>query len=696
MTRIEATPGQPPKRARVRSFYLAVLVALIVVAVAAKLTAPGSVAAALGTVFAVLWSVPGVFACLRWLWRKLTYRVGVRFFLSYLLIGLTPFLLMAILAGIVGYILVGQYGSVRLGQELDTLGEHLAVRAAGAVQELGATGSQPATTLLASPIWANGPLSTWVLARGKRVWRPEGSGELTVPEWAPEGSWRGTVVVGKTLEAAAIERRADTIAAVLVPLDVANAPKVSKAQWFQARFVTHEPLAKVRKQREGTVTVTVVQGDAKGESGVRIGGENVPSDQVEPGWVTAEGNIAAGVEPRPPGGRGDRWHRMRLPWARALDTPRNWLDGSSASGKLAFAVMKVSVGGAADDFFAGPRKMGSEVRTAITASAMVFGVMYLIAVSFAVVMILSVARSTARLTRGARAVARGDLDYRIPVKRRDQLGDLAVSFNAMTESVKTMLVQVAEKERMAREMELTREIQESLLPPSELSAGPLSVWAHFRPATEVGGDYFDLFPLSSGRLMVAVGDVAGHGLHTGLLMAMVKSAVATLVQEGHTGRLLLERLNHLLLGQSIKHRMVSLALAEIDASRGVVEITSAGHPPGMLLAGEGDVEELLLSSLPLGHRWPEPPPSRSRAFGPGSRLLLYSDGLVEARAAGGEPFGYEALRGVLQAHREAPAATLVSAVLAALDRHLNGEPLADDLTLLLAEHRRTQLQTGSA
>jgi sigma-B regulation protein RsbU (phosphoserine phosphatase) len=387
---------------------------------------------------------------------------------------------------------------------------------------------------------------------------------------------------------------------------------------------------------------------------------------------------------------------MQFLWLWFAETPYRWQDGTVDSGRHLVVLIKVRVAGAFDDFFGSPKSLGAEATTFFRVLGIVFGSIYLVAVGFAALIILAVTRATARLTRGARTVARGDLDHRIPVKKRDQLGELAVSFNAMTESVKTMLVQVAEKERMAREMELAREIQESLLPPSELSAGPLSVWAHFRPATEVGGDYFDLFPLASGRLVVAVGDVAGHGLHTGLLMAMVKAAVATLVQEGHSGRALLERLNRLLLGQPVRHRMVSLSLAEVDASRAEVEITSAGHPPGMLLAAGGEVEELLLSSLPLGHRWPEPPPSRSRGFGPGSRLLLYSDGLVEARDAEGEPFGYETLREVLRTHGEAPAATLISAVLTALDRHLGGQPLTDDLTLLLVEHRRAPIQAGSS
>ena len=697
-----ASPERPDAkvagRPRPRAVYLGVLGALAALTVAVSLAAPRTDAARLGVVITCLWALPGTFVSLRWVLRKLTYRVGVRFFLSYLLIGLTPFLLMAILAAIAGYILVGQYGSVRLGQELDALGGRLSVRAAAVVQEQGAKGSQSATAVFDPPIDQSGPRFDWVLADGTRVLRPHGGAELAVPEWAPEGSWHGLVLIGKTLAEAAVERRAGRIAAIVMPLDVANARRISRLAWLQARFVAGETLPRTDQGSGVSTTVTVGTEPGTREGSVKIGGERISTEQIEAGWLNADGDVVAGVERRPQGdgatASGGRWRRLQLAWVRVPEAPRRWEGGSSARGVLALAIMKVSVGGAVDDLFAGPKKMGSEVRAALVASGLVFGTMYLVAVSFAVVMILSVARSTARLTRGARAVARGDLDYRIPVKRRDQLGDLAVSFNSMTESVRSMLAQVAERERLAREMELAREIQESLLPPSELSAGPLSVWAHFRPAAEVGGDYFDLFPLPSGRLVVAVGDVAGHGLHTGLLMAMVKSAVATLIQEGHRGRTLLERLNRLLLGQPIRHRMVSLALAEIDASGREVEITSAGHPPGMLLAGEGDVEEVLLSSLPVGHRWPEPPPSRRAAFGPGSRLLLHSDGLVEARAAGGRPFGYEALREVLRAHRGAPAATLIGAVLAALDQHLGGQPLTDDLTLLLVEHRGMPVDAG--
>ena len=133
---------------------------------------------------------------------------------------------------------------------------------------------------------------------------------------------------------------------------------------------------------------------------------------------------------------------MRFP-----EPPRSWADGSEVTERQLVTLIKVSVGGAARDLFGSQREIGREVIAALIIVTAVFSAIYLVAVSFAVVMIVAITRATARLSRGAREVGGGNLDWRIPVKKRDQLGDLALSFNAMSESVKHMLVEVAEKER---------------------------------------------------------------------------------------------------------------------------------------------------------------------------------------------------------------------------------------------------------
>ncbi len=652
------------------------LAALALAALAARLAAPGSDAAGLLLVLTCLAALPFAFWSVRWLWRRLTYRVGVRLFISYLLIGLTPFALFAGVALVAGYVLVGQFAATHVRGDVDRVSGSMSERAASAARELAAGRAERARELLERPGGneAGGLREAWVLADGGREWRSPNAAEFPVPRWVGEDGWRGEVVAGASAFLVAAQRRGEAVAALLVPLDLGNARALPARSWYEVRFVSDVRAAVTQgAAARRTAVVTADQTD-KGAT-VRINGRPVPETQVERGWLAA----------KPPGG--SRWQRLRTLWIWIAGTPRDAGTGKAIDHARVLAVIKLSPHGAFADLFGSSDRLNSEIRGHRqgpwpASSRMI----YLIAVGFAVVMILRVTRATARLTRGARAVARGDLEQRIPVKQRDQLGDLAMSFNAMTASVKTMLVQVAEKERMAREMELAREIQSSLLPPSELSSGPLSVWAHFRPAAEVGGDYFDLFPLAPGRLVVTVGDVAGHGLHTGLLMAMVKSAVATLVEEGHTGRALLERLNRLLLGQPIKQRMVSLAVAEIDVARAEVEITSAGHQPAMVLGVDGCAEEVLLASLPLGHPWPDPAPTKTLPFGPGSRLVLYSDGLVEARNAEGVPFGHDRLRDALLANREAPARDLVGILLAELERHTSGEPLADDLTVVVVEH----------
>jgi sigma-B regulation protein RsbU (phosphoserine phosphatase) len=348
------------------------------------------------------------------------------------------------------------------------------------------------------------------------------------------------------------------------------------------------------------------------------------------------------------------------------------------------ALLRTSPANVWRDFTLSRYELGRELRGVLFVLAGSFFVGYGLALATAAAVVLSITRSTSRLSAGARAVERGDFTYRVPVKRRDQLGDLARTFNHMADSVQSMLADVAEKERLARELELAREIQESLLPASHLEVGPVSVRATFLPAAEVGGDYFDVFPISEDRLVVAIGDVAGHGLSTGLLMASLKSSVAALVHEGYCGANLIEKVNHLLMEHGQSRTLVTMMVVEIDLEHERLMLTNAGHCPALLIDAEGGVEELMVSSLPMGNPLCSPA-SLEHPFMSENCLILYSDGLVEAVSPDGEPFGYLRLEELVRSATDVSGRGLTAAMLDTLAEFTDGVPPADDLTILVVD-----------
>jgi serine phosphatase RsbU (regulator of sigma subunit) len=633
--------------------------------IARSVDAEGDAAGLLG-VLAFLWVAVLAFLAAHWLWRRLTYRVGVRLFLSYLLIGLVPFALLGGLAAIAAYMVAGQYTAQRGGELVAEVEAALTAQAG----RLAAAADSARFEMPAD--WAPAPLPApaWLVAEGGREQRSPAAAPLAAPHWVGAEGWHGFVLTPGGPALAAAARRGERIAALVLPLRAETAAALSAGKWFDVRF------ADARLERNPADSEVNVQIGGADGGGVRVRGEQVDSSQIEEQWPTTAGS-------------GRLLDRRLVLWVRMLPAPVDWESGDSNARRRAVMLVKASPAGAWHDLFPTGSDMGREVTTALTYMSGVFFVLYVIAIGFAALMIFSIARSTARLTRGSRQVANGNLDWRIPVRRHDQLGDLAASFNTMSASVQRMLAEVGEKERLARELELAREIQESLLPAREFTHGGLAVHAVFRPAAEVGGDYFDLFPLGGRRLAIAIGDVAGHGLSTGLLMAMVKSAVAALIQQGRRGGELLVDLNRLVAQHPVRHRMVTLALIEIDESAGTVEITNGGHPlPFVLRPGQAP-EEVLLPALPLGQHWRDLPASHRTSFPPGSRLVLYSDGLVEAAGPDGHPYGYAALEKLLARERGRPAGQLIEEILAELERFTGGARLEDDLTILVVESSPT-------
>lgn len=653
---------RPLARWLVAGAALALLTALLV------LVAPGRELTSLVEVLLVLWLAASALWALWRLWRFLTYRVAVRLFISYLLIGVTPILSLIAFGAFGLYVLAGQYTSVRYGDALQRDMARLQMEcvdvAAVAADRGGAAAVERLHELLARDDAGLAPLSHWMVHDGLVTYRSsDADADLPLPKWAQEMDF-AIVRSGQSHYAMSACRDGDddSLVVALVPLDQQTARAISESSWFDVAFTSDHGSQQPGNMRFSATT----QGD---HLKVTVGDETAEEQQLWPPWHSEQDGVL---------------HRPWVLWFRIANQVLDLSSGEPVTDGTLVSLLRTSVDNAWDDFVLSRYELANGLRGAVIGVAGFFLALYLLALLVAVAMIWSITRSTSRLSRGARAVAEGDLDHRIKVRRYDQLGDLAKRFNHMTASVQGMLADVAEKERLARELELAREIQESLLPARSLRYGAVTVAAAFQPAAEVGGDYFDVFALDPRHVVVTIGDVAGHGLPTGLLMASLKSAVAALVHEGYGGAELLERLNRVLMEQRPGRTMTTFAMLEIDPVGRRLRLTSAGHPPPFLVSPDGTVRELPVGSLPLGTRLGEPHISEHQ-LELGSRVVVYSDGVVEALAGDGEQVGYERFAAMLRGHREASADELTALVLRSWRALVGDGPPADDVTLLTIE-----------
>ncbi|HEY0370575.1 MAG TPA: PP2C family protein-serine/threonine phosphatase, partial [Thermoanaerobaculia bacterium] len=245
------------------------------------------------------------------------------------------------------------------------------------------------------------------------------------------------------------------------------------------------------------------------------------------------------------------------------------------------------------------------------------------------------------------------------------------------------LTNVAEKERLQSEIEIAATIQRNLLPKEGPQFRGVSFSAHFEPTASIGGDYYDVFNIDKSRLAVAIGDVSGHGLSTGLVMAMVKAAMTTLVEEGADEESLFERLNELVYRSTERRAFMTLAFTIFDLEKGTIRHTNAGHLyPYVLRHGE-PLMSLESPSLPLGVRSEMMTQTVEVNLTEGDAIVYLSDGIVEAQNIDGDPWGFEQLEGLLARQSERSPSVIRDAILAAVARHSGSRPADDDRTVMV-------------
>jgi serine phosphatase RsbU (regulator of sigma subunit)/putative methionine-R-sulfoxide reductase with GAF domain len=251
-----------------------------------------------------------------------------------------------------------------------------------------------------------------------------------------------------------------------------------------------------------------------------------------------------------------------------------------------------------------------------------------------------------------------------------------------------LLQQAAERERMRQELEVAERIQVSFLPERCPHLQGWQFSAIWRPAREVGGDFYDFIPLSGAsneRLGLVMADVADKGVPAALFMALSRSLVRTMTIDGRPPGAAIARANDLILADARSDLFVTLFYAIVETGSGDIAYVNAGHVPPLIVRSDGMTEELLPSGMALGVLAGIEIAERRVSLEPGEALILYTDGVVEASNSQQRLFGRERLAETVRAQRTRPAQELAEAIDAAVTSFSGDAPQSDDFTLLVVK-----------
>ena len=590
------------------------------------------------------------------LFRRLLWGVGRKLAFSYFLIGVLPIPMVAILLGLAGYVLSGAL----VGHIFrDTL-----------VSFHGELEDEITLALL------------------------DHTGEIGVPRFErPElaiAFYRDGVLDGEGFEGApeAFPRWVVEPDAEIRQRELARVPFVlgeENAIWMAVGVETGEwaALAVYRgdveqelRQRSG-IWVQIEQLDPEGRVAIQVGDRSV---------VLRGGGDKDEALREEFFGTGDRklWDEPILFWAQTL-APAHDLAGEAPDTELA-TFLNATPRTVHRQVVSSDAEIDTAAWGALVAIALLLLDIYVVAMIMAVFLIYGLSRAVNRLSKATAAVQEGDFSARIPVRRRDQVGQMQRDFNKMAASLEELVAAAAQKESLEKELQIARELQQNLLPASLTTTEGVEIASYFEPSAAIGGDYFDILRLDETRLAVVVADVSGHGLSAGLRMAMLKAALSMLVEQELPPSEIFAKLNHMVRSEQSAapgRPLVTATLSLFDPRSGKLEIHNAGHAPTYLLRG-GEVEEFVLPSSPLGalgDRYA----SREIDLVPGDVIVWLSDGLIEAVDEEEDSFGYERIVDALRGPAGS-ASEVRDRLLSRVAEHTGSVPAADDRTLVVLRY----------
>ncbi len=299
----------------------------------------------------------------------------------------------------------------------------------------------------------------------------------------------------------------------------------------------------------------------------------------------------------------------------------------------------------------------------------------------------SITRPVEALADGAKVIGDGNLDYEFANLGTDEIGMLASTFNSMTVRLKQYTEQVAraaaEKQRLESELDVARSIQLGILP-GKMDCPGYDLSGMMLPAKEVGGDFYDFFPVGEDKLCLVVADVSGKGMGAALFMTIAKIIIKTVAQANKVSvDELLRIANNLLCQENPAELFVTAYVAILDITAGTVSYACAGHNPPVIIHRDGTVEFLPIKhKLPLAAMEETKYPIMHAQILEGESFILYTDGVTEATNAENELYGDARLLEAARKLHGHSAHEMICEVKANVDHFVSGAPQFDDITLV--------------
>jgi serine phosphatase RsbU (regulator of sigma subunit) len=327
-------------------------------------------------------------------------------------------------------------------------------------------------------------------------------------------------------------------------------------------------------------------------------------------------------------------------------------------------------------------------RTSIINTIIITLITIVVGVIGAIIMASITIRPIKVLAKGANIIGGGNLEHKIQVRARDEIGMLAGEFNRMTSRLLVYQQEMQNKAKLDEQLEIARNIQQSMIPGSGIETEGLSISGFYQAAAGVGGDYYDFIEIGSGMFGLIMSDVAGKGVPASLMMIMIRTVFKSLIKSGmQSPSKVVTLMNSTLASDISSDRFATLLFGTFNLKNMIFRYTNAGYGPLMIYKADKNrcfQVNPPSGSIPIGVmpdvEYGEEKPIRLSS---GDSLYLFTDGILEARNDAEEEYGMARLSGYVPKVASRDAREIADAIVGHVVSFVGTAEQFDDMTLMV-------------